>query len=105
MEVREDQSSEYVVTGNKCKKGYTYAVRELTNPTRILTSTVLVESCAQKRLPVRTKEAIPKGKIFDCMRAINSVVVKPPIKISQVIIPDLLGTGVDLIASKSIDAD
>jgi CxxC motif-containing protein len=39
------------------------------------------------------------------MRAINSVVVKPPIKISQVIIPDLLGTGVDLIASKSIDAD
>ncbi len=105
MEVGADQTSEYVVTGNKCRKGHTYAIRELTNPTRILTSTVRVAGCAQKRLPVRTKEAIPKGRIFDCMRLINSVVVKPPVRISEVIIPDVLGTGVDVIASKSIDAE
>ena len=105
MKVRCDQSSEYIVTGNKCKKGHTYAIRELTNPTRILTSTVKVMSCKQKRLPVRTREAIPKNKIFDSMRVIDSVVVKPPIRISEAIIRNLLGTGVDLIASKSIDAD
>jgi CxxC motif-containing protein len=100
-----DRSSGYVVTGNKCKKGYTYAVRELTNPTRILTSTVKVGSGAHKRLPVRTKEAIPKGRLFDCMRLIDTVVVRPPVRIGEVILADLLGTGVDLIASKSIEAD
>ena len=105
MEVSGDRSSEYVVTGNKCKKGHAYAVRELTNPTRILTSTVKVGSGAHKRLPVRTREAIPKGKIFDCMRLIDAVVVRPPVEIGEVVIADLLGTGVDLIASKSIDAD
>ena len=63
------------VTGNTCKRGDIYARKEVTNPTRIVTSTVRVTGGSEAMVSVKTKEDIPKGKIFDCVKALKSVVL------------------------------
>lgn len=92
----------YVVEGNKCFRGADYGVKELTNPTRVLTTTVIIFDAPLKRLPVRTSGAIPKHLIQQAMELINKVEVKAPIKVGQVIIKNILGTGVDVVASRSM---
>ena len=91
------------VTGNTCPRGVLYAKAELTHPTRMVTSTVAVDSPTNPRLPVKTKEPIPKELIFKVMEEIDKVIVKTPIKIGDVIISNVLGSGVDIIATKNID--
>lgn len=91
------------VTGNFCPRGAIYAKNELTNPLRMVTSTVAVNSKVSSRLPVKTKEAISKSLIFDVMEEIRKVVVNPPIKIGDVVIKNILNTGVDIVATKDID--
>lgn len=88
------------VTGNTCPRGVTYAQKEITNPTRIVTSTVMVEGGKSPMVSVKTKEDIPKGKIFDVVKALKGVVVKAPVKIGDVIVPNVAGTGVDIVATK-----
>ena len=90
------------VTGNGCKRGVEYAKRELTHPTRMVTSTVKIEGSIEVRLPVVTKDPIPKEKIFDVMKEINKTTVKCPVNIHDVVIENVLGLGVDIIATKSI---
>ena len=92
------------VTGNTCPRGDTYARKEVTNPTRIVTSTVLVEGGAAPTVSVKTKEDIPKGKIFDCVRALKGVSVKAPVHIGDVVVKDVAGTGVDMVATKDVEA-
>ena len=91
------------VTGNMCPRGVIYAKAELTHPVRMVTSTVEIFSKKECRLPVKTKDPIPKELIFKVMDEINRVVVKAPIKIGDVIIKDVLNSGVDIIATKDID--
>lgn len=92
----------YVIKGNQCKRGEAYAISEMTAPTRVLTSTVKVKNGFMNRLPVRTNGGLPKEKMFKAMEMINQVVVNTPIKVGDVILNDILGTGVNLIASRSI---
>ena len=91
------------VTGNTCKRGDDYARKEVTNPTRIVTSTVICEGGKIDAISVKTKSDIPKGKIFDVCRALKGVAVPAPVKIGDVIIKDVAGTGVDIIATKQVD--
>ena len=91
------------VTGNMCPRGALYAKAELTHPTRMVTSSVWVESKSESRLPVKTKDPIPKELIFKIMEEIENVTVKAPIRIGDVIIKDVLGTGVDIVATKNIE--
>lgn len=91
------------VTGNTCSRGKEYAINELTCPKRVITSTVVIESSILSRLPVKTSNAIPKDLIFDCMKELDNVRVKAPIEIGEVIIKDILGTGVDVVATRSIE--
>ena len=91
------------VTGNMCPRGALYAKAELTHPTRMVTSSVWVESKIESRLPVKTKEPIPKELIFPVMEEIEKITVKAPIIIGDVIIKDVLGTGVDIVATKNIE--
>lgn len=93
----------YKVTGNGCNRGIDYGIKELTNPTRVLTSTVKIKGAIMKRLPVRTKGDIPKSLVFECMELLNHIEVYAPIKMGDIIIKNILDTGVDLIASKSMD--
>ena len=91
------------VTGNTCKRGDIYARKEVTNPTRIVTSTVKVSGGALAMVSVKTKTDIPKGKIFDCVRALKTVCVKAPVHIGDVILENVADTGVDIIATKNVE--
>ena len=104
-------NDEIKVEGNTCPRGEAYAKKEVTNPTRIVTSTVRVEGGTIERaavktasdiVSVKTKEDIPKGKIFDCVKALKTVEVAAPVHIGDVIIADCAGTGVAVVASKNV---
>ena len=90
------------VSGNTCPRGAIYAKAELTHPVRMVTSSVNVISEVESRLPVKTKDPIPKELIFKVMEEIMKVSVKAPINVGDVIIKDVLGTGVDIVATKNI---
>lgn len=91
------------VSGNTCKRGEIYARKEVTDPTRIVTTTVKVLNGAAAVVSVKTKGDIPKGKIFDCVRALKSVQVEAPVHIGDVIAADIAHTGVDVAATKNVE--
>ena len=91
------------VTGNTCPRGDAYARKEVTNPTRIVTSTVKVSNGTADMVSVKTKEDVPKEKIFDCMRALKDVTVQAPVHIGDVVLKNVAGTGVDMVATKNVD--
>lgn len=88
------------ITGNTCNRGEVYGRKEVTNPTRIVTSTVKVEGGKSDMVSVKTREDIPKDKIFECVKALKGITVKAPVRIGDVILPDVAGTGVDIVATK-----
>lgn len=88
------------VKGQTCKRGEVYARKEVTNPTRIVTSTVKVEGGKVDMVSVKTRDDIPKGKIFECVKALKGVTMKAPVHIGDVIVADVAGTGVDIVATK-----
>ena len=92
------------VTGNTCKRGDDYARKEVTNQTRIVTSTVQVSGGVSPTVSCKTRQDIPKGKIFDVARALKGVCVQAPVAIGDVVYADVAGTGVDMVATKDIAA-
>ncbi|KAB3537720.1 DUF1667 domain-containing protein [Alkaliphilus pronyensis] len=102
VEHKKNGIDDYIVTGNKCPRGKDYGIKEMTNPTRVLTSTVKIKNAHLCRIPVRTKGEIPKGLIFKCMKEINKVEISGPIKVGDIIIKNVLGTGIDIIATRSM---
>ncbi|MDD3185205.1 MAG: DUF1667 domain-containing protein [Anaerostipes sp.] len=97
-----DEENGYKVTGNGCPRGAAYGEKELVNPTRVITSTVKVDSETTRRVPVKTNGDIPKGKIYDIMEELTKVTVQAPIRVGDVIIADVLGLGVDIVAAKKV---
>lgn len=91
------------VTGNTCPRGKQYAISELTNPVRTITSSVRVNNREDLLVSVKTSGSIPKGKIFDVMAEINKLSVNAPTKIGDVVVKDILGLGVDILVTKNID--
>lgn len=91
------------VTGNNCPRGDKFAHQELTCPMRVLTTTVAVSGGDEALLPVRTVEAIPLELHAQAMNLIRSLVVNAPIHMGDVVLEDILGTNIDLIASMNID--
>jgi CxxC motif-containing protein len=89
------------IAGYTCKKGKEYAIDELSNPTRMVTAVMPVEGRAEP-LSVKTRKFIPKDKIFECIEAIRAAKVKLPVAIGDIVVPDVCGTGVDVIATKHI---
>ena len=87
------------------KRGDVYARKEVTNPTRIVTSTVKVIGGKADMVSVKTKEDIPKEKIFDCVKLLKGVEVKAPVHIGDVIVPDAAGTGIDIVATKNVEKE
>lgn len=92
------------VEGNTCKRGETYARQETTNPTRMLTAVVPVQN-ASTPLSVKTREPIPKRDIQACMEALSAISLRAPIQMGQVVLENIAATGVDVIATKSIDPE
>ena len=87
------------VSGFTCPRGEAYARQEFVCPVRILTGSVRTEGAAEPLLPVRSAERIPRDRIRECMTVLRTVRVKPPVHIRDVVVKDILGTGVDIVAS------
>ena len=92
------------VIGNTCKRGDDYARKEVTNPTRIVTSMVKVRGGNAPVVSVKTKSDIPKDKIFECVKALKVVWAQAPVSIGDVVLRDVVGTGVDIVATKDVQA-
>ena len=92
------------VTGNKCPKGAEYAEQEIKNPMRTIASSVNLVGGSMPLVSVRVNDPIPKAKIMDVMEAIRKTTVTAPVKIGDVVIADVLGLGVDVVATRNVDA-
>ena len=106
IEVMMDEDGEILlVTGNTCPRGDKYARKEVTAPTRIVTSSVRVygSKTGERMVPLKTASDIPKGKIMDVIRDLRGVSVPCPVRIGDVLFRDVAGTGVDMIATKNVD--
>jgi len=90
------------VTGNTCPRGPKYAADEVTAPKRMLTTTVAVEGGLLPLLPVVSSTVLPKERVLDCAAYLRGVKVQAPIKAGDVVVKDILGLGVDVIASRGM---
>lgn len=91
------------IRGFDCQKGSEYAREEYKNPTRILPTTVRVKNGQFPLVPVKTDKPIPRSSLLPSMKVIAEKEVEAPIELGGVIISDLLATGADLVATRSID--
>ncbi|MBQ2106570.1 MAG: DUF1667 domain-containing protein [Lachnospiraceae bacterium] len=90
------------VTGNKCPKGAEYAEQEIKNPMRTIASSVKLTNGTMPLVSVRVNGPIPKAKIMDVMAVISETSVDAPVKIGDVVIADVLGLGVDVVATRNV---
>lgn len=90
------------VKDNGCKRGEQYAAKEVQNPTRTLTTTIKVEGGELPLVPVKTAGEVPKASLLQCMEVVRRASCKAPVKRGDVLIYDLLGTGVNVIACADI---
>ena len=102
LEVEIGKDNILSVSGNTCKNGDKYARKELTNPTRIVTTTVRVIGGMLPVVSVKTSADIPKSKMFACVKALQEVEIPAPVAIGQVVLSNAAGTGVDVIATKAV---
>ncbi len=103
LEVEDDDGGDVVeVRGFTCKKGKVYGAQEHTDPRRMVTTTVRVSGGTWPRLPVRTSEPVPKDKVRDICRALAAVAVSAPVAMGDVVVPDVLGTGADIVAARDM---
>ena len=93
----------FVVQGNECRIGEDYALEEIRNPMRIVSTTIGIYHALYPRLPIRTREPIPKNKIDAVMQAVKNVRVAAPVTKEQVVIKNVADTGVDMIAERTMD--
>lgn len=90
------------VTGNSCPRGDVHARQELTNPMRMVTTTIRIKDAIHPLIPVITSGNVPKSKIFDIMEACKVIEVKAPIQVGTCILANVANTGVDLLASRTM---
>ena len=102
LEVTVDGDTVVKVNGESCKKGKDYAVREISDPRRMIASTVKVKNGFHPLVPVYSQAPVPKPMIQDVLKEIRKVELAAPVEQGSVVIKDVLGTGVDIIASRDM---
>lgn len=98
----ENVNGELIIEGHSCKRGEEYAKEEFTAPKRILTTTMRVENGFLPLIPVRSHRAIPKERLKDTLKEIAQTVAKAPIKMGDILIKDVLGLEINIIASRDL---
>ena len=98
------EGDDIAVSGYECLEGKKYGEEEVRNPKRMVTSTVRILGAKYPRLPVRTAEPVPKDRILDVIAALRGVVVRAPVRRGQVILENVAGTGVNVIAERDMEA-
>ena len=105
LEVKLDRGQVLSVTGNTCPRGDAYGRKEVSHPTRIVTSTVPVRHSNLSRVSVKTSTDIPKDMIFTCMKEIRSLTVEAPVHMGQVLRSNIAGTDADLVATSGAEKE
>jgi CxxC motif-containing protein len=100
----ENINGELIIEGHSCSRGEEYAKEEFISPKRILTTTMRVENGFLPLIPVRSEKPIPKEKLEDTLKEIAITVIKAPIKMGDVLIEDVLGLDINIIASRDLIA-
>ena len=90
------------VNGNACERGLKFAEAELTDPRRMVATTVQVKGGIHPLVPVYTKEPFPKSRIFELLKAIRRLQMEAPVTMNQVVLKNALGEGIDVIASRDM---
>lgn len=90
------------VNGNNCPRGEDYARQEFSDPRRMVSTTVACTSGLWPRLPVKTAEAIPKDRIMEVVRQLHRMEVTAPVKLGQTLVTDVAGTGIAVVATRSL---
>ena len=105
IEVTLEDGAVTAVTGNSCPRGGKYARKEVTDPRRVVTTSVAVTGSREgaRTVSVRTAGDVPKGSVMDVVRALRGVAIRCPVKIGDVILEDAAGTGVAVVATKNAD--
>lgn len=104
IEVQLDNGEIKDISGYTCLRGEKYAREEVTDPRRIVTSTAIIDGGKLSRVSVKTESDIPKKKIFDVMKDINEIKAVAPVKVGDVLLEDVAGTGVQVIATRNVAA-
>lgn len=92
------------VSGNTCKRGADYACNEVTDPRRIVTSTVRVKEGALPVVSVKSASPLPKNRINRCLELLNDIEIKAPVEIGDVVIENVDSTGIPIVATKAISS-
>ena len=103
LTVTKESDGSVIVAGNTCPRGEVYGRTEFTDPRRTVTSTVRMKGQTNNVLSVKTAAPIPKGKIMECVEALRQIEVSAPVSIGDVILADVAGTGVDIVATKDLE--
>ena len=88
--------------GNLCRRGAEYVAQELQDPRRTIASCVLVEGGELPQVSVRLTKPVPRDRIFDVMALIHTLKLQAPVTAGTVVVPDVLGLGSDLIATRTV---
>lgn len=102
LDVIKDEQDQIKVEGNDCPRGILYGKNEYSNPVRTVTSSVWVEGEGATPVSVKTANPVPKAKIPDVLKALKPLRLTPPIHIGDIVLCDVAGTGVDVIATRNM---
>ena len=106
VEAQEDSNGQKTVLSvkdNGCKRGEQYAAKELQNPTRTLTSTIKVNGGILPVVPVKTAGEVPKNMLLQCMEIVRRAACRAPVKRGDILLYDILGTGINIIACADVE--
>ena len=103
LEVNRDGQTVVSVLNNGCKRGIDYAGQEISDPRRMVASSVRVTGALHPLMPVHTTAPFPKPRIPELLKLLREVEVKAPVMVDQVVIKDALGTGIDIKTSRSME--
>ncbi|MFX1502261.1 MAG: DUF1667 domain-containing protein [Promethearchaeota archaeon] len=98
----EKVNGELIIEGHSCKRGEEYAREEFVAPKRILTTTMRVENGFLPLIPVRSDSPIPKERLEETLKEIAKVITKAPIKMGDILITNVLGLDINIIASRDL---
>jgi CxxC motif-containing protein len=98
----EMKNDEYLVKGNLCNRGRFYAINEMTNPMRSITTTIKTKYKTAPRLPVRTDKEIEVKTIFPLMQVLDEVELDHPVHTGEIVVENVLNTGVNIIATSDL---
>ena len=103
LEVKIKEEGEILVSGNHCLRGEEYGRKEVTSPTRVVTTTIKINNRKKGQIPCKTKGEVPKDKVWDVIQEIKNLRIDAPVFIGEVLVENIAQTGVALIATWTLE--